>query len=307
MTTSLDLDTLDPAVPGDDSPEAQALTDHATDIADHIEDILGENEPLEGVDSTTGDIVPVEAAKPAEELTEPSKGTNESVPLATFLEEKGRVKEMREQVESMRKDFATVQAFKETYEQSQQAPTEPAPILDYDADPEVYVNNEMAYLQQQVADQQARLDAQDKQGNEAKAVADFRQSLAVEMQEAVKTIPDLSDAIQSIRAKNQHELVANGITDPATQAQRLDNWEINFAAIARNGGENVAEKLYTLAKNFGYTAKTATTGSNQKVQDLKNAANANTNLGTGGNTGGDAGPTFDEFEAAQNRIFSHLA
>ena len=308
MPTPLDLETLDPAAPAaaeDTSDEAAALQDHKDDMIDHIEDILGENEPLAGTDedvSTSTDSTQEGAADTGEKR-------NDQVPLATFMEEKGRTKALKEELDGLRDKFTTMETFKTQYEQQQeelqkQLEAKANPPVEYDEDPQAYVdqqlqalrveNERLVAIQTEAAQQQANQDA----------LATFKTQLSAQVNEFVGTHPDFSAAQQLVRENKRKELVATGVVDSATQDQLLNEWELHFSYNAMNNGANPGEQIYNLAKGYGFGGAAP---NNSQINTIKEGQASNTNLGTGGNSDTtDENEGKDEFEAAFASVFSHL-
>ena len=234
-------------------------------------------EPVEVVEA-------VETVEPVEK--EPEKPS--FVPVAALHEERRERQALAASLAERDRSLAALESRLNTLQEVWTPKAPPPPS--YDEDPIGAINHKLeqttkAYEELQRAEQSRS--AADMAKQQTEQLRSYGKAQADEFREKQ---PDFYDAYNSIWANKDAELRAIGIGDPATRHRFIAEYEASIIQSAASQGVNVAERMYSLAKSLGYTAKPADdkmtddkmTEIEKKLDTIAAGQSASKSIGSGG-------------------------
>jgi len=289
----------------EDASETETTDDGFISERDQAELLAGD------LDLVEDPVEPVEDESPSADSEAQEETKNDTVPLATFLEKKNEVKSLQDEVAVFRHQLDEMNRFKMEFERRQQTQVEQeaAPkAIDYFEDPEGSITQRFQATQEALQEQSEKLEAIEQQRQQGEALTQFKTVLGESVRKFSTDNPDWIDAHKVVRGIKMSELQASGVTDEVVANQYIDQWELQFSYQAMADNANPAERIYNLAKTFGYAkasdGEQAAAQGNEKLKNIANGQKLNKNLGTGGAEKDVQDMDEDEFDLAFKKTFN---
>lgn len=240
------------------------------------------------------------------------------VPLSELIEERRK----RQELESRLKKYDTLWERLEAIEKAKEEESKPqAP--DYDEDPVGHLRHQQEQIAAQVNEVAQTTQQQREQAQQAQQIIQMQAAVTTTEQQFAKQHDDYYDAINHLRTvmRRQAEpmMVAQGITDPAQQAQLLQRQEAQAAMHWLQAGVNPAEYAYNYAKTVGYTpvdksvdksGVSRETSGDDEMARAEKGLKAAKGSGSGGSKKVDKGfvdtAEISEFNAAMDEMFGSM-
>lgn len=199
--------------------------------------------------------------EPAEAEAAPEGGGEEKprepryVPLSELIAERKRRQEhekaLAEQNERWARADERLRLLTEA-QQARQQPAEPEPPGPDDPIGLIeHTSRELAAFKQQQAEERQRQQQAYEQNEQVNRLVGTYRARAEEFRQQT---PDFDDAYQHVRAARARQLAVQGFSGDELQAVLAQD-ELSFAARALQQGANPGERLYALAKEYGYEPK----------------------------------------------------
>jgi hypothetical protein len=157
----------------------------------------------------------------------------------------------------------------------------PPPVPKFEDDPAAHLRHQQDELRKEIAPVKAELE-QSRQA-QAQQAAEMRLQQAVQAAESefAASTPDYQDAINHMHAVADRNLQLLGVDDPAQRAQAIRRDAMALAVRALQAGKSPAELAYQVAKNQGYTAKSAASAVD-RIANIEKGQKASPSMPTGG-------------------------
>jgi len=249
-----------------------------TDIYPAKSEEAPQETPEETVPATEAEASEPEVKEEAEEVEaktkDPQKAKRtEKVPHGALLEERNRRREAEQEVANLRKQLEGAGKAQQEVQSKAALQVQQEEVIE---DPIEYLKKENQEIKQKIAqtEEDRRSQVQLNQ---------FLTKCNESVQNYQKDVPDYQDAYMHARNQRVAMLKVNGLNDPQAQ-EMVNREELQVAAKAYQDGVNPAERIYELAKVFGYkraeVAEEAdkTEEAEHKLREREKNVNANKSL-----------------------------
>lgn len=215
------------------------------------------------------DVAPSPAAEspPAPSPETPTAETSTAsedakhVPVAEVIKQRERRQAAEKEVAAVKAEYARLQGRLDTLEQLAKQVGQPAaPALpDVNADPVGYFRAKTEAQEKQLSELATFRQQFEQRQQQQFTVQQVAQTVNAQEMAFRKDNPDYDEAVNYIREVRGRQLAALGITDPAMQAQHIQNDVFQIANAALQNKGNAAQVAYELAKASGWTPKAKAT------------------------------------------------
>lgn len=207
---------------------------------------------------------PPEPAAPAEETQEGATEGDEAppvreprhVPLSELLVERKKRQEIEKRERELSEQFARADERLRLITEAQQArqqPQEEQPPGPDDPMAQIeYLQRKLQAFEQNQQRQHQQSQQAHQQEQQVRQVVNTYRARADEFRQQQA---DFDDAYQHVLAARERQLRIQGMTDPSQLAAQIQHDEMHVVALALQQGANPAERLYNLAKEYGYQPK----------------------------------------------------
>lgn len=250
----------------------------------------------------------VEVEKEPEPVAEKEPEKPKLIPVEVLQEERRERQALARQIQEREQEFIRVQTRLEALQEALNPKVEPPK---YEEDPIGALKHE---IDQTARGYQELQRAEQQRAQQAQAIAHMEQLRAFGKSQAeayAEKQPDFWDAYTAMQVIKEAELRAIGHTDDAQIRQWINEYEASIIEKAAKDGVNPAERLYSMAKAYGYAPKQAVKDvAEKKLETIAAGQNASKSLGAAGGTAPPAKLTLEalkdmsdeEFERATSNI-----
>lgn len=243
----------------------------------------------------------VEVEKEPEPVVEKEPEKPRLVPLEALHEERRERQALARQIQEREQEFARLQSRLDTLQEVFQ-PKEAPPK--YEEDPIGALKHE---IDQTARGYQELQRAEQQRAQQAQAIAHMEQLRAFGKAQAdayAEKQPDFWDAYQAMQGIKEAELRAIGYTSDAQIRQWITEYEASIIEKAAKDGVNPAERLYSMAKAYGYAPKQAAKDvAEKKLETIAAGQNASKSLGAAGGTAPPAKLTLEALKDMSDEEF----
>lgn len=255
-------------------------------------DSRGEATPPEAVEAV------VEKPEPVVEK-EPEKP--KLIPVEVLQEERRERQALARQIQEREQEFIRVQTRLEALQEALNPKAEPPR---YDEDPIGALKHEIDQTSKGYRELQQ---AEQLRAQSAQAAAQIEQLRAFGKAQAdayTEKQPDFWDAYTAVQGIKEAELRAQGYTNDAQIRQWITEYEISVIDKAAREGANPAERLYAMAKAYGYAPKQAAQETaEKKLESIKAGQSASKSLSTAAGSSPPAKLTLDALKDMSDEEF----
>jgi len=194
---------------------------------------------------------------PASPAAETASEEPKHVPVAEVIRQRERRQAAEKERDQVRADYAKLQGRLDMLEQlaRQTTQTPTTEIPDVNVDPVGHFKARAEQQEKEIAEVRSFRQQFEQRQQQQNTVQQIAQTVSAQEMAFRKEHADYDEAVNYIREVRGRQLAALGITDPAMQAQHIQNDVFQIANAALQNKGNAAQVAYELAKASGWSPK----------------------------------------------------